>query len=333
MRKSWAPSRARSSRSLTSRSSRCASPSTVRATGCTSGAGGDPVGQRLGEPGDRGQRGAQLVADRQQELPLPALAGRQRRGQRVERVGDLGDLGRSLRRRPGRRGRRRRAGARSCAARRSGRASSRASSTPASAATARPISSDSAIRRTASPANEASETDWASTTPPTVAGRASTSVRTPPTSRVSDIDRPATTCRPLGLGQRPAGQPVGRAAAGRAGPGEEGEVDLERVELVAGALPAERDRSVAEPAAAAGALGRGVGQRGQRPAGVGVAGPVHQAQRHQPGDQHRDRRDGGGHQRDPPRQRAPPAAGASGRPAAGPRHRCGRTGSLGDSAE
>ena len=59
-----------------------------------------PVGERLGVPADRGQRGAQLVRDRQQELALPALAGGQRGGQPVQRVRQVGDLVRRLGRHP-----------------------------------------------------------------------------------------------------------------------------------------------------------------------------------------------------------------------------------------
>ena len=50
------------------------------------------VGQRLGVPPDGGQRGAQLVRDRQQELALPALAGGQGRGEPVQGVRQVGRL-------------------------------------------------------------------------------------------------------------------------------------------------------------------------------------------------------------------------------------------------
>ena len=97
IRKSGASRRARSSRSPTSRSSRFASPSITRAD--VGGLVGrhDVVGQRLGVAGDRGERGAQVVRDRQQELALPSLGVAQRAGERVDRIADLDDLGRALR--------------------------------------------------------------------------------------------------------------------------------------------------------------------------------------------------------------------------------------------
>jgi len=55
--------------------------------------GDDAVGEGLGVPGDAGQRSAQLVRHRQQELPLTVLRPRQRPGQPVEGVREVGDLG------------------------------------------------------------------------------------------------------------------------------------------------------------------------------------------------------------------------------------------------
>ncbi|GFJ90719.1 hypothetical protein Prum_043610 [Phytohabitans rumicis] len=54
--------------------------------------GHHPVGERFGVPADGRQRGAQLVRDGQQELPLPALAGGQGGGQVVQRVREVGGL-------------------------------------------------------------------------------------------------------------------------------------------------------------------------------------------------------------------------------------------------
>ena len=88
-------------RSPTSRSSRGRlGARSSRPPAATSVAGDDAVGQRLGEPAHRGQRRAQLVRDRQQELALPGLAAGQRVGEVVDRPRDLGHLGGPLHRHP-----------------------------------------------------------------------------------------------------------------------------------------------------------------------------------------------------------------------------------------
>ena len=51
-----------------------------------------PVGDRLGRAAHSGQRGAQLVGDGEQELPLPLLAVGQRLGETGQRIADRGDL-------------------------------------------------------------------------------------------------------------------------------------------------------------------------------------------------------------------------------------------------
>ena len=103
--------------------------------------GDDAVGERLGVPGDRGQRRAQVVRHRQQELALPRLGVRERAGQGVDRVAPprrprpAPPAGTSTSRRPL---------ASACAAaavRRSGRASRQATSRPSSAAMTAAISS------------------------------------------------------------------------------------------------------------------------------------------------------------------------------------------------
>ena len=76
---------------------RPASTAPVRAT---SSRRDDPVGERLGVAAHGGQRGAQLVRHRQQELPLAPLAGGQGGVQAVEGVGQLGHLVRALRLQP-----------------------------------------------------------------------------------------------------------------------------------------------------------------------------------------------------------------------------------------
>ncbi len=58
----------------------------------------DVVGQRLGVAGDRGERGAQVVGHRQQELALSTLGVAQGVGEEVDGFADLDDLRRALRR-------------------------------------------------------------------------------------------------------------------------------------------------------------------------------------------------------------------------------------------
>ena len=87
-------------RSPTSRSSRAASAHDRRAGRGDVRPGDDAVGQRLGEPAHGGQRRAQLVRHRQQELPLPGLAAGQRVGEVVDRARDLRHLGGPLHRHP-----------------------------------------------------------------------------------------------------------------------------------------------------------------------------------------------------------------------------------------
>ena len=133
---------------------------------------------------------------------------------RVDRVGHLGYLGRALRRQPdvrgGRgpgRGRLPRPGAAvgpaggPAACRRPRRPRGR----PAARARSGRLPAGRSWRRTAR---------WASTMPPPVVGRASTSGRVPPTSRVSDSDRPPTTAARSAPVSARAARPVGRAAGG-----------------------------------------------------------------------------------------------------------------------
>ena len=54
---------------------------------------GGAVGDGLGVAADRGERGAQLVGDRQQELALEALGPTEVRAQGVDGVGQLVELG------------------------------------------------------------------------------------------------------------------------------------------------------------------------------------------------------------------------------------------------
>ena len=121
--------RARSSRSRTSRSSRPRLEPDDRAR-ASSGVERS-VGQALGVAADRRQRRLQLVADREQEVPLGLARGRELLRHLVERLRERGDLGRSLlrqrlvRARPRRaRGSRRRRGG--SAARSSARSGTRA---------------------------------------------------------------------------------------------------------------------------------------------------------------------------------------------------------------
>ena len=59
-------------------------------------AGGNAVTESLGVATDRGEGGAELVADGQQELALPAFTGGERLGQAVQRAGELRHLGRPV---------------------------------------------------------------------------------------------------------------------------------------------------------------------------------------------------------------------------------------------
>ncbi len=178
------------------RAARAASPRRSRTPPTCGGLAGRDhlVGQRFGVAGDRGQRRAQVVRHRQQEVALPLLGLAQRAGEGVDRLADLDDLGRA--RRPASVTSRLPAASEwaAAAARRSGRASRQATNSPSRAATAPAISRASAIRRSArSFCATASVRRCTSTTAAPSTGRPSTNTVVPSTLRVAETSLPASS--------------------------------------------------------------------------------------------------------------------------------------------
>ena len=188
-----------------------------------------PVGERLGVPPDRGQRGAQLVRDGEQELPLPALAGGQRGGQLVQRVRQVGDLVGRLDRHPDRPvagaqpggGGRRRAGS-------AGPADGRAAARPAAPAASPASSGSQRLGSTCRHGPCGRGPGQHHTRRRRAAARPSTRVRSPLTNaagrHVAPGGDPRSPPAAAGRGGRPARpgsgtrRRPGPAVAGRAGP-------------------------------------------------------------------------------------------------------------------
>ena len=170
------------------------------------------VGQRLGLPGDAGQRRPQFVGHRGQKVPLAGFAVLQRIGQSVDRDGDLGDLPRTGHRSPQVPGARPIARA-SPAVRRNGLDTTLATNSPTStAATSPPEIAQSSRRSRSCRVAAATSTGATSAKPPSV-DRASTSCSSPSTDR-SPTPRPPTARRAGLPAARSRGSAPGRAAVG-----------------------------------------------------------------------------------------------------------------------